>query len=154
KDKLREPDAFGRLMASMVEASRRVAEYHAWYAAKGAEVAHGDVKPSNILLSQEGRWLISDFGAARVRPPDDNPLITSKVVAGTENFLAPEALFHAKKRHPAAMDTWALGATAFALLRLQRMVLDNSPVPRNGTQSPRFRMQRINQIHEVYGRDP
>jgi serine/threonine protein kinase len=155
KDKLREVDSFGRLMATMAEVCRRVADYHVYYAQKkGLDAAHGDLKPSNILLSQDGRWLISDFGAARVRPPDDNPLVTSKVVAGTENFLSPEALFHAKKRHAAAMDTWALAATVFSLLRLQRMVLDNSPVPRNGTQSPRFRMQRINQIHEVYGRDP
>jgi serine/threonine protein kinase len=155
RDKLKEPDAFGRLMATMAEAARRVSDYHVFFATRrGLDTAHGDLKPTNILLSQQGRWLISDFGAARVRPPDDNPLVTSKVVAGTENFLAPEALFHAKRRFPPAMDTWALGATAFALLRLQRMVLDETALPRNGTQSPRFRMQRISQVHEVYGRDP
>jgi serine/threonine protein kinase len=154
-EKLREPDAFGRLMATLAEASRRVSDYHVYFATrKNLEAAHGDLKPTNILLSQDGRWLISDFGAARIRPPDDNPLFTTKVVGGSENFLTPEALFHARKRFPAAMDTWALGATAFALLRLQRMSLDGSQIPKNGTHSPRFRMQRVNQIAEVYARDP
>ena len=155
RDKLKEPDAFGRLMATMVEICRRVGDYHVFFAQQqGLDAAHGDLKPSNILLSAEGRWLISDFGAARVRPPDDNPLVTSKVIAGTENFLSPEALFHAKRRYHGAMDTWALAATMFTMLRLQRMVLDNTPIPKNGTQNPRFRMQRIHQINEVYARDP
>lgn len=154
-EKLKEPDAFGRLMATLAEASRRLSDYHVYFATrKNLDAAHGDLKPSNILLSSDGRWLISDFGAARVRPPDDNPLFTTKVIGGSENFLSPEALFHAKKRFPAAMDTWALGATAFALLRLQRLSLDGSQIPKNGTHSPRFRMQRLNQIAEVYARDP
>jgi serine/threonine protein kinase len=155
RDKLKEPDSFGRLMATMAEVARRVADYHVFFAQKqGLDAAHGDLKPSNILLSSDGRWLISDFGAARVKPPDDNPLVTSKVVAGTENFLSPEALFHAKRRHHAAMDTWALAATAFTMLRLQRMALDNAPIPKNGTQNPRFRMQRIHDIMEVYAKEP
>lgn len=155
RDKLKEPDAFGRLMATMAQVARRTSDYHVFYAQQQhLDAAHGDLKPTNILLAADGRWLISDFGAARVRPPDDNPLVTSKVVAGTENFLAPEALFHAKRRHPAAMDTWALAATAFTMLRVSRMVLDNTPIPRNGTASPRFRMQRTHQINEVYARDP
>lgn len=155
REKLKEPDAFGRLMATMAEAARRVSDYHVFYAQKkGLDAAHGDLKPPNILLNADGRWLISDFGAARVKPPDENPLITSKVIGGTENFLAPEALFHAKKRFPTAMDTWSLAATVFALLKLRRMVLDNTQLPRNGTGNPKFRMQRLNDIHEVYGRDP
>lgn len=155
REKLKEPDSFGRLMATMAEVSRRVADYHVFFAQKqGLDAAHGDLKPSNILLSSEGRWLISDFGAARVKPPDDNPLVTSKVVAGTENFLSPEALFHAKRRHHAAMDTWALAATAFTMLRLRRMALDAAPIPKNGTQNPRFRMQRIHAIMEVYAKEP
>ncbi|MBW1878354.1 MAG: protein kinase [Deltaproteobacteria bacterium] len=155
RDKLDHPDAFGRLMAAMAEVSRRVSDYHVFYAQKGGvENAHGDLKPGNILMSMKGRWLISDFGAAQVLPPQDSPWATSDVVLGTENFLAPELLFHASKRHPAALDTWALGAILFALLRLQRMVIDGEPVPRNGTASPRFRMTRVNQVLDIYRQDP
>jgi len=155
RDKLQHPDAFGRLMAAMAEVSRRVSDYHVFFAQKGGvENAHGDLKPGNILMSMKGRWLISDFGAAQVRPPQDSPWAPSDVVLGTENFLAPELLFHAAKRHPAALDTWALGAILFALLRLQRMVLDGEAVPRNGTASPRFRMTRVNEVLDVYRQDP
>lgn len=154
-EKLREPDAFGRLMATLSEVSSRVDRFHRWYAeVRGLVAAHGDLKPANILLGSGGRWLISDFGAARVKPPDANPVITSKVVGGTENFLAPEALFHAEKSVPAALDTWSLVATAASMLRLRRHVLDGAAVPSGGTANPRFRMQRSHQIVELYARDP
>ncbi len=155
REKLVEPDALGRLMATMSEVARRVSDYQVFYAGRsGLEVAHGDLKPGNILLSAHGRWLLSDFGAARVRPPQDSPWASSDVVMGTENFLAPEVLFHARRRHPAAIDTWGLGAVLFGLLRLQRMVLDGEVVPRNGTLSPRFRTGRMAQVLEVYRNDP
>ena len=156
QEKLAEADAFGRLMATMTDTCRRVSEYQIAFAKSGhRDVCHGDLKPSNILLSAEGRWLICDFGAARVRPPPtDSPWATSQVVVGTENFLPPELLFGAQIPFPAAMDTWALGATVFALLRMQRLALDGGPLPRNGTHSPRFRTQRHNQIIEIFGREP
>lgn len=153
-DQLRAPDAFGRLMAVFAEISRRLAEYGAIAAKVGLDPSHGDLKPTNVLLATDGRWLVSDFGPARVRAPDDNPLVTTKVAAGAENFIAPERLFHARSSWPVAADAWSLGATLFALLRLQRLVLDGSPIPKNGCLSPRFRMRRVEQVVDVYSRDP
>src|SRR5688572_2130224 len=151
RDKLGEVDAFGRLIATLAEVARRLDDYHVFYAQKGGiETAHGDLKPANVLLASDGRWLVSDFGAARVRAPQESPWAASDVVLGTENFVAPELLFHATKRHPAALDTWSLGAILFALLLLRRMVLDGEPIPRNGTHSPRFRTTRTNQVLDVY----
>ena len=153
-DQLRAPDAFGRLMAVFAEISRRLAEYGAIASRSGLDPAHGDLKPTNVLLGHDGRWLVADFGPARVRAPDDNPLVTTKVSAGAENFIAPERLFHARTSWPVAGDAWSLGATLFALLKLQRLVLDGSPIPKNGCMSPRFRMRRVDQVVDVYGRDP
>lgn len=153
-ERLAEPDAFGRLMATMAEVARRVSDYHVFFAYTSEVAAHGDVKPSNILLSAEGRWLVSDFGTAQVAAPDADAWDESRQVVATENFLAPEVLFNAKKRHPAAIDTWSLGATVFALLRLRRMTIDGAEIPRNGTHSPRFRTARMSQVHQVYARDP
>ncbi len=155
REKLAEPDAFGRLIAALAEISHRVADYHDWCVLKrGYVVPHGDLKPTNMLLSTDGRWLVSDFGAAAVRRPEDNALGMTRVVAGTENFIPPEAVFHSRKPFPAALDTWALAASAFSLLRLRRMVLDDSQVPRNGTHNLRFRTQRVSQVLEVYAKDP
>ncbi len=152
--KLAEPEAFGRLMATLAEASRRLDDYHRFYEKKTkTAMPHGDLKSSNVLLDIRGRWLISDFGLARVAAPE-GVLETGKIVAGTENFLAPEALFGAKQPFPAALDTFALAATSCSLLRLRRVVLDGGAVPRNGSHSPRFRMARVHQLLEVYERDP
>ena len=154
-EKLTEPDAFGRLMAAMAEISRRVAEYHRFLPGRtGLDVAHGDLKPSNVLMSMEGRWLVSDFGTRIVGPPEDEVWAESRLVIADENFLAPEVLFQARTRHPAAADAWSLGATLFALLKLKRMTDEDAAIPRNGTQSPRFRMERVARVFEVYGREP
>lgn len=165
RDKLKEPDAMGRLFATLADAAARLAEYHDWRATAGGgaggvgvstglDVAHGDVKPTNILLSGEGRWLVSGFGAPPFAPPDDEVWADSQMIVATENFLAPEVLCSARVVHPAAVDAWSLGATLFALLKLKKMVDDEAPLPFNGTASPRFRTERVARVFEVFGRDP
>jgi serine/threonine protein kinase len=156
RDKLKEPDAMGRLFASLGDAAARLAEYHEWRSASvsGLEVAHGDVKPTNILLSGEGRWLVSGFGAPPFAPPDDEVWADSQMIVATENFLAPEVLCSARVPYPAAVDAWSLGATLFALLKLKKMVEDEAPLPFNGTASPRFRSERVARVFEIFGRDP
>lgn len=155
RDKLQQPEAFGRLCAVLAEAAKRISDYQRDFAGKGGlDIAHGDVKPTNILMNAEGRWVVSDFGCAPVRPPSDDVWAESRVVVATDNFLAPEVLFHARRPHPAAVDTWSLAASLFALLKLRRMVLEGAALPHNGTASPRFRMERVARIMEVYGRDP
>ncbi|MCO4743650.1 MAG: hypothetical protein KC912_02600 [Proteobacteria bacterium] len=155
REKLAEPDAFGRLMATMATVCRRVSDYHVFHAQRsGLESGHGDLKPSNILMAADGRWLLSDFGKPQVAEPDDSPWASSRVIVGTENYVAPELLFHADQPFPAALDTWSLVASCFALLQLRRLILDDGVVPRNGTRSPRFRMHRIHQVIEVYSADP
>lgn len=155
RDKLQQPEAFGRLCAVLAEAAKRINDYQRDFAGKGGlDIAHGDVKPTNVLMNAEGRWVVSDFGCAPVRAPADDVWAESRVVVATDNFLAPEVLFQARRPHPAAVDTWSLAASFFALLKLRRMVLDGSALPHNGTASPRFRMERVARIMEVYGRDP
>ncbi|TNE88307.1 MAG: hypothetical protein EP330_15405 [Deltaproteobacteria bacterium] len=155
REKLGEPDAFGRLMATMAEVCRRVSDYHVFHAKRsGLEAGHGGLKPSNILMADDGRWLLSDFGRPQVAAPDDSPWASSRIIVGSENFVAPELLFHADQPYPAALDTWSLVASCFALLQLRRLILDDGVVPRNGTRSPRFRMHRIHQVVEVYSADP
>ncbi len=57
--------------------------------AHAAGVIHRDVKPGNIMLSDDGRLLLADFGVARL--DDDDSLVTrSGALLGTPSFMAPE----------------------------------------------------------------
>ncbi|MET0187811.1 MAG: serine/threonine-protein kinase [Pseudonocardia sediminis] len=79
-------------------------------AAHAAGVVHRDVKPGNVLLAEDGRAKITDFGVSRA--VDDVQLTRTGVIAGTPAFLSPEV---ARGQEPtAASDVFALGATLYA----------------------------------------
>lgn len=75
-------------------------------------VVHRDVKPSNILLADDGRVLLGDFGIA-VRDSDPG-LTTTGLLIGSPTYMSPERL--RGERAGAPGDVWALGATLYAAL--------------------------------------
>jgi eukaryotic-like serine/threonine-protein kinase len=84
-------------------------------AVHAAGLVHRDVKPSNILLDQDGRARLGDFGIARGDAIDGLEDVTATGdVVGTLRFLPPEAL--AGGPAAASSDVWALGAVMYEAL--------------------------------------
>ncbi|MEU4088581.1 serine/threonine-protein kinase [Streptomyces aureus] len=79
-------------------------------AAHEAGVLHRDVKPGNVLLANDGRVVLTDFGIATVE--GTSALTMTGEVIGSPEFLAPE---RALGRTPGPeSDLWSLGVLLYA----------------------------------------
>ncbi|MFF4987144.1 protein kinase [Streptosporangium saharense] len=81
-------------------------------AAHTAGVLHRDVKPENVLLADDGRVVLTDFGIASMT--QETGITRTGGMVGTPAFLPPERL-HGMPATPES-DLWSLGATLYAAL--------------------------------------
>ncbi|WP_245642631.1 serine/threonine protein kinase [Nonomuraea candida] len=78
-------------------------------AAHAAGVLHRDVKPDNVLLTEDGRAVLTDFGIATTE--DEAPVTRTGILVGTPAFMAPERAAGGRARP--ASDLWSLGVTLY-----------------------------------------
>jgi|GEM_PF-5050671 len=81
---------------------------------------HGDIKPSNILVSKDGKFFLKDIGLAKnISQTELQSVNVSHSVSGTAEYIAPELL---NGHSPSFQsDGYALGMTLIKLLRGQAL---------------------------------
>jgi tetratricopeptide (TPR) repeat protein len=144
------PRATADVLAVIADAARGLAAAHR------AGLVHRDVKPSNILVGDDGRTRIADFGLARdadaaaatTAPPAREPLgaavTATRHLVGTPAYMAPEQL----RGEPAdartdqfalAQTTWEAlaGAPPFAATRVDERLAAIAAGPRLPTGDAR-----------------
>ena len=124
---------------------------------------HRDVKPGNILVTSDGRVLLTDFGIAKGLQPGDEDLTSDNVMMGTAKYLSPEQV--RGRRLDGRADLYSLSLVLYeclagrvpflgetdadtALARLQRDPTDL------GHLRPTLPIGLVNLIHKTLARNP
>ncbi len=81
-------------------------------------IIHRDIKPGNLLLDEQGRVWVTDFGLARIR--DTKQSLTATLgLCGTLHYMSPEQVSEGRMAIDRHTDIYSLGATLFELLALR-----------------------------------
>lgn len=81
-------------------------------AAHKASIVHRDMKPANVMISHDGRVLLTDFGVARLET-EDSLVTKTGALLGTPAYMSPEQA--SGDVATAKSDLYSLGATLYQL---------------------------------------
>ncbi|CAN5158344.1 Stk1 family PASTA domain-containing Ser/Thr kinase [soil metagenome] len=95
-------------------------------AAHAAGLVHRDVKPENVLLADDGRIKVADFGLARAISAETHHTATGGVLIGTVSYLSPELVVDG--RADARSDVYAAGVMLYEMLTGRKPHEGESPI--------------------------
>jgi serine/threonine protein kinase/beta-lactam-binding protein with PASTA domain len=94
-------------------------------AAHHAGMIHRDVKPENVLLADDGRVKVADFGLARAVSAETQHT-TGGVLIGTVSYLSPELVVDG--RADARSDVYAAGVLIYEMITGRKPHEGESPI--------------------------
>lgn len=116
-------------LSQAIDIARQVALGMAAAHAQG--VVHGDLKPANLFVTNDGMVKILDFGLARRDEPERDPDETTDLemgaagaVTGTPSFMSPEQVDG--MRPTAASDVFSLGAILYEMATGEQAFVGNN----------------------------
>ncbi|MGZ4468143.1 MAG: Stk1 family PASTA domain-containing Ser/Thr kinase [Nocardioidaceae bacterium] len=95
-------------------------------AAHNAGMIHRDVKPENVLIADDGRVKVADFGLARAVSAETQHTATGGVLIGTVSYLSPELVIDG--RADARSDVYAAGVLIYEMLTGHKPHQADSPI--------------------------
>lgn len=81
--------------------------------AHNSEIIHRDVKPSNILITESGAPMLSDFGIAKLLEQSDPTMTDAGMGVGTPDYMSPEQW---QGKVCKACDQYSLGVIFYELV--------------------------------------
>lgn len=80
-------------------------------------IIHQDIKPENIMIADDGHYMITDFGVSvHLRTTMKKTMSANFTDAGTWEYMAPERFGEKRLTPIMPSDVWSLGSTIFHLL--------------------------------------
>lgn len=101
-------------------------------------ILHSDLKPANIMVTDEGIPKLLDFGISGILSPELDVMNTQHIKGLTPAYASPEQLD--RSRLTAASDVYSLGVL------LYRLLTDQYPVPTRGISPVAF-FQKVKDNH-------
>jgi serine/threonine-protein kinase len=95
-------------------------------AAHALGIVHRDVKPENIMISNEGRVKVADFGLARGEIIGSTMTAESSVILGSVSYLSPEQVQRGVA--DSRSDVYAAGIVAYEMLIGEKPFSADSPI--------------------------
>lgn len=103
-------------------------------------VIHRDIKPENILIDQQGRVKVADFGLAKLshsKEPSTFTLTDAGDRMGTPRYMAPEQ-FAASAQVDHRVDIYSLGVMFYEMLTGELPMVDYKPPSAKTEVDPRL----------------